>query len=108
MARAFGAALRMDDPAAGAHPVDRARLDRLDRSQTVTVEYLALDQIGDRGEPDMGVRTHVEPLPVAQRDRPHLVEEDEWPDHPPLWLRQRASYRETVTQIARRRQDHEV
>ena len=44
-------------------------------------------------------------LTRVQRHRPHLVEEDERADHPPMRRGQRAAYRKTIAQIAHRRQD---
>jgi hypothetical protein len=50
----------MHDPAARNHPVDRTRLDRLDRPQTVAVKDLAVEEIGHGSETDMRMRTHIE------------------------------------------------
>ena len=44
---------------------------------------LALEQVGHGGEPDVRVRAHVDALPEQELGRPHLVEEDERPDHLP-------------------------
>ena len=53
---------------------------------------LALEQIGDGGKPDMRMRTHVGFARDFRRQvqRPHVVEENEGPDHPPLRERQDA------------------
>ena len=77
-------ALGMGDAAARGHPVDVARDDRLVRAEAVAVQDLALEQVGHGGEADVRVRPHVEPLPGQELARPHLVEEDEGPDHLPL------------------------
>ena len=86
-----GRALRVDDAAARDHPVHRARPDRLHRAEAVAVQDLALVEVGERGEPDMRVRAHVEAAAGAERGRTDVVEEDERPDHPPLDLRKHAA-----------------
>ena len=48
--------LRVDDAAARGHPVDRAGLDRLHGAEAVAVHDLALEQIGNRREPDVRMR----------------------------------------------------
>ena len=45
------------------------------------MDDLAVEQIGDGGEPDMRMRAHIEPGAGAEFSRAHLIEEDEWPDH---------------------------
>ena len=74
-------ALRVRDPAARRHPVDVARPDRLHRAEAVAVEDLAVEEIRHRREPDVRMRPHVEPLARREARRPHVVEEDERPDH---------------------------
>ena len=54
------------------------------RSQRVAVIDPHLHQIGDRGEPIMRMRPHVNALPGQKLRRSHLVKEDERPDHLPL------------------------
>ena len=56
----------------------------------------AVEQIGDRGQPDMRVRAHVDRLTGAQDRRSHAVEEDERPDQPALCGRQRAAHLESA------------
>ncbi|RWA56195.1 hypothetical protein AU476_04380 [Cupriavidus sp. UYMSc13B] len=58
-AHMLGRALRVHDAAPGCHPVDVARADRLVAAQAVAVDDLALEQVGDRGQPDMWMRAHV-------------------------------------------------
>ena len=48
---------------------------------------LAAIEIGDGGEADMGMRAHVDALSGEELGRPHLVEEDERPDHLPAAAR---------------------
>ena len=70
LARNSAPAFRMDDASACGHPVDVAGTDGLNHAQTVTVHQFALEQIGDRGQPDMRMRPHVDALPRRERDRP--------------------------------------
>ena len=97
-------ALGMDDAAPGRHQVDLAGLDGERRAQAVAMEHLALEQIGDGGEPDVRVRAHVDALADQELGRPHLVEEDEGPDHLLLRGRQGAPHLETA-EIAGTRHD---
>jgi hypothetical protein len=70
-------------PRPGGHPVDLAGLDRLHLAHAVAVGHLALEQIGEGGEPDMRMRADVDVArePRGELRRPHVVEEDERPDH---------------------------
>jgi hypothetical protein len=54
------------------------------------------------------VRPHIQPLPSAKRSRPHLVEENEGPDHAPLQRRQRSPHCEAIAEIAGRWQDDKI
>ena len=58
-AQVVGRALRVHDAAAGRHPVDRAGLDALHDAEAVAVQHRALEQVGDRGQPDVRMRAHV-------------------------------------------------
>ena len=72
----FGAgALGMHDAAPGRHPVYFTRPDRHGGAETVAVHDLAVEQIGDSGEPDMRMRAHVESVAGAEFRRPEMVEE---------------------------------
>ena len=53
--------------APGRHPVYLARRNRLYRAETVAMHHRALEQIGNGGEPDMGMGAH-----VNSRARRHL------------------------------------
>ena len=64
------------------------------------MEDLALEQIGDGRQPDVGMRAHVDAAGQQELGRPHLVEEDERADHLPRRRRQRAPHLEAA-EIAR-------
>ena len=65
---------------------------------------LAVEQVGDGGQPDMRMRAHVDAVADEELGRAHLVEEDEGPDHLPPGRRQRAAHREAA-EIAGARHD---
>ena len=75
--------------------------------QAVPVQDLSLDHPGDGGEPDMRVRPHVDAGAGQELRRPHLVEEHERPDHPPLRRRQRPAHLEPAD-VAGARDDDRV
>ena len=70
----------------------------------VAMDDLALVKIGDGGEPDMGVRAHVEFLAHQDLGRAGLIEEDEGADRPALDRRQNAANGEAA-EILRLRND---
>ena len=39
------------------------------------------EQIGNRGERDVRVRAHVDPMTRRELLRPHVIEENEWAHH---------------------------
>src|SRR3981189_1862466 len=96
----------MDDATARGHPVDIAGPDRLHRAQAVAMQDLALEKVGDGGEPDVRVRAYVEALCRRERHRSHLVEEHERADAAPLGRRHRAAHLEAVAEVARARANH--
>jgi hypothetical protein len=98
-------ALGMNDAAARGHPVQLAGADRLHRAEAVAVQDLAAEQIGHRGEADVGMRPDVESAAGAQQRRPHLVEENEWPDHAALLRRQRPADGKAVAEVGAARHD---
>ena len=102
VAGAFG----VDDAATGRHPVDVARTYRLLVAEAVPVHDLAVEEVGDRGQPDMRVRAHVDPLAGLEGIRSHPVEEDEGTDHPPLGIGQHARDLE-ASEVPGARVDHE-
>ena len=69
---------------------------------------LAVEQIGDGGEPDMRMRPHVEAVAGREHRRPEMIEEHERPDHARLRRRQRAPHREAVAEIGGARHDHRL
>src|SRR5690606_34968616 len=68
------------------HPVDLAGMDRLLGADAVPVHDLAFEQVGDRGQPDVRMRTHVDTARQARFElyRAHVVEKDEGTHHAPL------------------------
>ena len=51
------------------------------RAEAIAMHDLAVEQIGDGGEPDMRMRPHVDAVAGAKHRRPDMVEENERPDH---------------------------
>ena len=92
-------ALGMRDAAAGGHPVDLAGPDRLLGTHAVPMHDLAVEQIRDGGEADVGVRAHVDTGPGCECRRPHMVEKNKWPDRMPFGEGQHPPHVETA-QIA--------
>jgi hypothetical protein len=80
---------------------------RLERAEAVAMDDLAREQIGDRGEPDVRVRAHVDALAEQELRGPHLVEEDERPDHLAARRGQGPAHLEAA-EIARPGQDHRL
>jgi len=99
-----GRTLRMRDPAAGGHQVDRSGLDPLDRAQAVAMVDRAFEQIGDGGEVDVRVRSDVDAFACRKPCGPHLVEEDERPDHRPLLVGERPVHLEPAEVMRDRRE----
>ena len=99
-------AFRMDNAAAGGHPVHRPRPDRLRIAQAVAVQDFSIEQIGDRGEADMRVRPHVETPACGQGYGTHLIKEHERPHHSALRRWQRSAHFETVAKISGARHDY--
>src|SRR5690606_41561567 len=67
-------ALGMHDGATGGHPVDVAREDLLDVAEAVAMHDAALEQVGHRRQPDMGMRTDVDTLAGCKAHRPHVID----------------------------------
>jgi hypothetical protein len=78
----------MGNTAPGDHPVQLARADRLISPGAIPVMEVALKEVRDGAETDMRVRPNVDALSGQELGRPSLIEEDERPDHLPLWRRQ--------------------
>src|SRR6516165_2107122 len=87
-----GGALGMHDAAARCHPVHRAGADRHRGAERVAMHDLAVEQIGDGGEPDMRVRPHVDAVAGLEHRRAEMIEEDERSDHARASRRQRAMH----------------
>src|SRR6267378_1459687 len=73
----WGRPFGMNDADAGGHPVDVARLDALHRSRAVAVHLRTLEQVRDRGEPDMRMRAHIDALTRRKVDRAEVIEKYE-------------------------------
>ena len=56
----FQRTLGMDDALAGGHPIDRARLDRLDVAQRVPMKDPSIEQVGDGGNTNVWMRSHLD------------------------------------------------
>src|SRR6478736_763633 len=95
----------MNDAAPGSHPVEFPRSDRQFGSERVAVHDLAIEEIRDGREPDMGMRSDIHPGPEQELGWPHLVEEDERANHLALSRRERAADLEAA-KIAGARHNH--
>src|SRR6185437_1074819 len=95
----------MRDAATGGHPVDIARAYRLMRAQAVAMDDLALEEIGDRGKPDVRMRPHIDAVPRRKCGRPHVIEEDERADQLARRCGQHAADGEAA-EVARAGVDH--
>jgi hypothetical protein len=95
----------MDDAAARRHEIERAGHDRLRRAEAVAVHDFAIEEVGHRREPDVGMRAHIEALAEQKLVRSELVEEDEGPDHLPAGSGQGAANLEAA-EVSRTRHDH--
>src|SRR3546814_17209234 len=71
-------ALGMGDTPARGHPVDLAGPDRLFGADAVAMHDLAIEQVGDRRQADMRMRTDIGLARQARLHQlvPHAVEED--------------------------------
>ena len=92
-------AFAMGNAASRRHPVDVAGLDLLHCAQGVAVHLRAIEQVGDGGQADMGMRAHIDALAGREIDRPEIVEEDERSDAAPRNLRQQAGDEKSVAQV---------
>ena len=99
--------LGMHDAAPGGHPVDLAGPDRLHFAEAVAVQDLPLEEVGDGGQADVGVRAHVDPFPGGKRGRPEMIEEDERPHRLQLGARHQAAHREAPQVLFARGQGFE-
>jgi hypothetical protein len=95
----------MHDAAARRHEVQLARLDRESGAEAVAVHDLAVEEIGDGREPDVGMRSHVDTRADQELGRTHLIKEDERSDHLLARRGQRAAYGEPA-EVAGARHDY--
>src|SRR5258706_134389 len=72
-------ALELRTAAPSGHPVHVAGHDGERAAEAVAMHDLAVEQIGDGGEPDMRMRAYVDALAGAKLRRTHVIEEDERP-----------------------------
>src|ERR1700680_1741973 len=106
--RARRAAFGMRNAAPGGHEIPRAGGDLARIAFAVAMHDAAVEQIGDRRQPDMGVRAHVQALAGTEFTRSHLIEEDERTDHLPSAVRQRAAHGKAVAEIPHARNDDQL
>jgi len=92
-------ALAVHDAAPGGHPVHGARVDALHRAQAVAVQEGTLEEVGDRGQPDVRVRTDIGVGLGRQRDRAEVVEEDEGTDRAARRHGQRTTHLQPASQV---------
>src|ERR1700761_8043195 len=69
---------RVGDAASGRHPVHVAGANGLSAAQAVTVQNLAVKQVGQGGKADVWMRPHVQPAADQELAWSHLVKENEW------------------------------
>jgi len=66
----------MHDATSRCHPVHRAWADRHHCAKAVTVDYVAVEKIGECSDVDVRMWTDINTLADAELSRPHLVEEN--------------------------------
>ena len=96
-------------PRPGSHPVHFAGTNHLVKAEAVPMHDLAREQIRDRRQADVRMRTHVDPPRQIRGElhRTHVIEEHERADHAALRPRQHAPDLEAA-QIAATRFDHQL
>src|SRR5665213_1045267 len=92
-------ALGMNDAAPRAHPVDSAGLDALHGAEAVTVHHRALEQISERGQADMRMRSHVGIHAGYEVDRSEMIQEHEWADCAARHGGKQTAHAQSATQI---------
>src|ERR1700727_36604 len=93
-ARKVRCALRMRDTVAGGHLVDVTGTDLATVAETVAMLERARKQISHRGECNMRMRPHVDPVTRLELRRTHVIEENEWAHHLTPLGRQHSAYHE--------------
>ena len=76
---------------AGGHQVELPGPDQLLRPEAVAVEDLTVEQPGDGLQPDVGMRSDVDPVLLGHERRPHVIHEAPRPDASPRPSRERAA-----------------
>src|SRR5271165_1163638 len=104
LSRFGGCPLGMGDAAPRHHPVDVAGTDDLIGAEAVPMLELAAKEIADRRKPDVRMRAQVDALAADELGRPHLIEENERADQPPVRRGKRAAHLEAAD-VARTRND---
>ena len=92
------------------HPVDLLGTDCLLVGQAVAMHDLACEQIGDRGEPNMRMRSNIGAAinATGDVDRPDMVEENEGAHHLAFCERQDPAYLETAAKLPSPLFDHQL
>jgi len=98
-------AFRVGDATPRGHPVHFAGADRDVHPERVTMHDLAVEQIGQRGEPDMRMRPHVEAGAGGEYGGTEMIEEHERTDGAAGRMRQRAPNAESA-EVDAARHDH--
>src|SRR5436853_2839908 len=101
-------ALGMHDAAPGSHPVHRTGMDRRFDAEIVAMNDLAIIEIRERGEADMRMRPHVQPVAALELGGAKMIEEYERADGPARRLRQRAADGESLAEIDAVRHDDDI
>jgi hypothetical protein len=89
----------MGNAASGSHPVDVAGTDRLHEAERVAMLDCAFEQVGDRRQPDVRMRAHVDTIAGFEPNRAHMVEEHERPDVAREDMRQSAPHLEAAAEV---------
>ena len=98
-AQIIGRALGMHDAPACSHPVDGAGLDALHHAGGVAVHHGSLQQIGHRGQADVGVRAHIVVVGGLRRHRAKVVKKHKGADGLALHGGQHAPHSEAAAQV---------
>ena len=91
--------LAVDDAAAGGHPIDVARPDRLGIAQAVAMVDSAVEEVGHRRQADMRMGPHLHTAAGRHVHGTEMVEEDEGSDRAALDAGQHAADGEASPQI---------
>src|SRR5512140_2498458 len=92
--------LRVNDPAAGGHPIDGTWTNRLLGAEAVAVQNLAFEKKCHGREIDVRMGSHVETVFRHEMNGPHVVDEDERTDHPARCRRKESPDAHPVPEIS--------